>query len=194
MLLIRKYMILSIAAIALALFRTAAAADEIKVGTGIDCSSGKYGQTIPVVICVYPNSVHAFFGLYEFKLSVPYIDVKDGSGAKGYGDFSIFAAKTIAEDVLGLDGIELDLKVKARNGSVDLGLGTGHTAYAAGIGLTWLPSSQHLYFLYAGATSGSRLDSKTGAYATVWYKYLSSPNLRVGLIYENNEIGYVNRI
>lgn len=180
--------------IALGSICASAVADEIKIGSGIDCSSGKYGQPTPVEICVYPNNIHAFLGSYEFKLSLPYVEVRDGSGVQGYSDASIYAGKTIAEDLFGIDAVDLGIKVKARNGSVDLGLGTGRTAYAAGVALTLLPEPKHLYLMYFGITSGSRQDSKVGSYATIWYKYLANSNLRVGLIYENNEIGYSGRI
>lgn len=171
-----------------------ASADELKIGTGVDCSSGKYGQETPTVVCFYPHNIHAFTGPYEFKLSFPYVDIKDASGTNGYGDVSFYAGKTIAEDVFGLDAIDLGVKVKGHNGRADRGLGTGRMAYAGGVALTSLVDSRHIYLVYYGLTSGSRQDSRIGSYATIWYKYMAGRKLRFGLIYENNEIGYINRI
>ncbi len=190
----REFLNFVLALILLSSTYDSAVADEVKVGTGIDCSVGKYGQTTPVQICLYPNSIHAFLGTYELKLSLPYVEVRDGSGIKGYGDSSFYAGKTVAENFYGIDAVDLGVKVKARNGSVDLGLGTGRTAYSGGVALTWLPAPRQLYVLYLGFTSMSRNGSEIGSYATVWYKYLATDNMRLGLIYENNEIGYSKRI
>lgn len=171
-----------------------AGADEIKAGGGVDCSSGKYGQSEPTVICFYPYNLHAFTGPYEFKLSFPYIDIRGEGGTRGFGDMSFYAGKTVAENFWGNDALGFDFKVKARNGSVAKGLGTGRLAYNAG--LTWvsLVDTRHLYLFYYGLTWGNRPEKKVGSYTTLWYKYLSSDDLRWGLIYENNEIGYSRRI
>ncbi len=171
-----------------------AVADEIKVGTAIDCSRGKYGQDTWTVVCMYPNYVQAFTGPYEFKLSIPYIDTRNQPGGKGFGDITLYAGRTVAEDMLGFDAIDLGVKMKARNGSVDRGLGNGRSGYAGGIALTTLVRDRHLLLAYFGATTGSRDDSRVGAYLNVWYKFLFNDHQRLGVLYENNELGYSKRI
>jgi len=173
-----------------------AAAPEYKLSLGLDCSSGRYGQAELVNICMVPYSLQVLSDRYELKLSVPYYDVRAeaGSGTRGVGDASFYAARTVLEEALGLDAIELNLKVKARNGSSARGLGTGRTAYNLGFGLTKLAGTQHLVLAYGGLTARSRPGSEIGGFAVVWYKYLASPRVRIGLLYENNEVGYAKRI
>jgi hypothetical protein len=171
-----------------------AAHAEWRVGSGIDCSSGRYGTDDSIPVCIYPNNLHVFQGAWEVKVSVPSIHVNDASDAEGQGDASLFVGYTFARDVLGLFDLELDVKVKGRNGSVREGLGTGRTSQSLGLGAVSLLEGRHLLLLYAGATRNGRPAGGTGAYATAWYKFLHSERSRVGVIYENNDVGHANRI
>ena len=172
---------------------TACVADDIRLGTGVDCSSGRYGGREAVGGCMLPFSLQALGSHYELKLSVPYFSVDAGQRTSGYGDASFYAARTVAENLLGIDAIEIGARYKARNGSVERGLGSGRTSWQLGFGLTEFVQSRHLLLFYAGITSGQRSDGQRGAYATAWYKYLAGPGTRLGAIYENTEIGWSRR-
>lgn len=184
-------------AAALWLAAGAAAAQELRLGTGVDCSQGRYGTAQEVGVCMLPHHLHLVAARYELKLSLPYIRVDaglPGQQVSGYGDASLHGAVVVAEDLPGVDALEVGMKVKARNGSVDRGLGNGRMAHQLGLGTVSFVGARHLVLLYTGLTHGQRPDRQTGAYATAWYKFFARPGLRLGVLYENNEIGWSQRI
>ena len=70
----------AIATLVLASPSAAAAEDYIQLSTGIDYSSGDYGDTVDTVMLAIPFTVKVKRGDFDIRLSLPYLDVTGPSG------------------------------------------------------------------------------------------------------------------
>ena len=152
---------LGLAAIAAAHFillaQVAKAETRVSFSSGVDYSSGDYGETADTEVVSIPLAARLTTGNWSFRLSVPYLyitgpadvadtldgggDVGDGAGAdgtiartgteRGFGDTSLSATRSFRH--LGGRGsnayFDLTGRVRVSTGDESKGLGVGTTDY-----------------------------------------------------------------
>jgi hypothetical protein len=131
-----------------------AAAGTLSLATGLDVSSGKYGEALPTTIVSPSLAIKYLESEWAIGAAVPYLDtngpsnVVPGLGAsgssplpprvvtrEGIGNVAIWARRTIL--TLDPTGTSIELKGKIRFGTASAaqGLGTGQNDYAASLEL-----------------------------------------------------------
>lgn len=152
--------LLSSASVALAQQPQAERAQEpgftFSIATGIDYSTGDYGQAAETEILVVPMTARASAGQLSFTATLPYLRI-DGPGGvvigpggdplpgvpttggvrDGIGDLSLGATYTIPADTLG--GLEIGLggRVKLPTSPQSRQLSTGETDYAVSADISY---------------------------------------------------------
>jgi hypothetical protein len=131
-----------------------AAAGTLSLATGLDVSSGKYGQAVPTTIVSPSLAIKYLESNWAIGASLPYLGTNGASNVvpglgvpgsvlqpapvvtrQGVGDLAIWARGTILS--LAQTGTAIDLKGKIRFGTASAaqGLGTGQNDYALSLEL-----------------------------------------------------------
>lgn len=211
----RKVAVVVLAAAAVAMFGQSATAG-LSMLTGVDYSSGEYGDTEETRILYIPVTAKYEADRYVLRLTVPYVEIdapsggdiiaigpggqpiRSGAGNRetnaGLGDVVASAGYTVFESVPA--GVILDLvgKVKFGTADADDGLGTGETDYAMQFdGYKRLGSLTLLatlgYRVY-GDPPGSDFDNVPFGALGVVYKL--SPDSSAGAIFDMRENIVIN--
>lgn len=156
--------LLGSASAALAQDEPAAQADTgpgFSISTGIDYSSGDYGQAEDTDILVVPMTARATVGQLSFSATVPYLRI-DGPGGvvvgpggnplpgvpttaggvrEGLGDLSLGATYTIPGAALGGLEVALGGRVKLPTSSESRQLSTGETDYSVSADISYAAGS-----------------------------------------------------
>jgi hypothetical protein len=176
----------------------------VKLGTGFDYSTGKYGFTQATEVWSVPLNASYEQSRWAFKTTIPFLTIKGpanvvvGSGGaegvparpttnseSGLGDITV-SATYHARPVPGSLNIDVTERVKFGTASVSKGLGTGQTDY-----YTQLDLYQSFGKLTPFATVGYRVLGTTatfalkdGAYVTAGAAYRVSEKVVVGAGYD----------
>lgn len=176
----------------------------VKLGTGFDYSTGKYGFTQSTEVWSVPVNASYDQGRWAFKATLPFLTIKGpasvvvGTGGaegapprpttnseSGVGDVTLSGTYHL-RPVPGALNIDVTERVKFGTASVSKGLGTGRTDFYTQIDLY-----QSLGKITPFATIGYRVlgtnDSfalKDGAYVTAGAAYRASDKIVVGAGYD----------
>ena len=199
---VSKYFSLSLLAFGLVSFSQAAETGAIRLGAGIDYSSGKYGSSDTVSQLYVPLSVAYSTSVGALKLTVPYVRV-DGpadlidennvlisgvdSTRSGLGDIVLSG---VLYDVISSDASDfnVDFGVKVKFGTADeaQGLGTGEMDYSAQLDL--LKHFDHLALFgtigYKQRTDPAGLDLRDVFFTEIGGDYAIAQHARVGLLFD----------
>lgn len=160
---------------------------SVEFSTGIDFSSGDYGDTSDTKILYLPVSVAYRSGAWKTKLTVPWVQIEGPGGVVGAGDGGIVVGGSGASAVTKESGIgdtwlsvtrslasvpaevgfvDLVAKVKFPTANEKKGLGTGETDYTLQADFfksmgQWTPMASVAYKI-KGDPSGTKIDD-------VWY-------------------------
>jgi hypothetical protein len=145
-----------LAALGILLFATCvqrASADDgtLRIGTGLDYSSGKYGSSEKTTILSIPVGARYDRDRWTLKASIPWLEIKGsgrvipdigavdpnatttapGTRSAGWGDLVTAVAYTAYYDSASKLGLDLTAKVKWAIADVNKGLSTGENDYTA---------------------------------------------------------------
>lgn len=131
---------------------TSAQADwgKVTLSTGVNYSTGKYGQAQSTDIVSVPLIAKVEVDAWTVKLTVPYISVTgpgnvvegvgvvNGGGGQrstqsGLGDVTLTVTNTVYDNVASGTSVDVTGKVKFATADADKGLGTGENDYALAI-------------------------------------------------------------
>lgn len=131
---------------------TSAQADwgKVSLSTGVNYSTGKYGQSESTDIVSVPLTGKVEVDRWTVKLSVPYVSVTGpgnvvegvgvvGTGGNrrttesGLGDVSLTVANTVYENSVSGTAVDITGKVKIATADADKGLGTGENDYSLAV-------------------------------------------------------------
>ncbi|QPC97868.1 hypothetical protein [Qipengyuania soli] len=205
----------AMAAIPIALATPAAADDYVQFSTGIDYSSGDYGDTVDTDMLAVPFSVKVQRGNFDVKLTLPYVDVTgpegvipgdggvrgpgngNGNGGGGTADPVVSSRSGLGDAVLSATysmpigestWFDTTGKVKFPTASEAKFLGTGTTDF------TLQGELLHAFGpLSASVRGGRRFNGSSDVYPLedVWQAggglYLASGNSTFGLDYDWRE-------
>jgi hypothetical protein len=140
---------IAIAAIALCAAPVAFGADgELSLGTGINYTTGKYGESEKTSIVTIPILARYERDAWSFRATVPYLRIsgpgtvipgighaerhggRGGTGTRtesGMGDSTVSASYTMYSGTTNRSGVGATGKLKLATGDEDRGLGTGST-------------------------------------------------------------------
>lgn len=177
---------------------------KVKVSTGFDYSSGKYGQADKTEIWYVPVSAKVEKGNWTAKITVPWLSIKGPSSVLGGGGDGIITggSSTTVKTESGLGDIVtalaydielpattyLDLtgKVKIPTGDYDKGLGTGEADYSVLFDLTKMIGHLSLFggagYKFVGTNSTLHLRDSVLVNGGFGYDILT--NLNAGMTYD----------
>ncbi|MEQ1618949.1 MAG: hypothetical protein ABL883_11480 [Terricaulis sp.] len=133
----------------LSVSETAAAETRVSFASGVDYSSGSYGDVMDTEVVSVPLAVRVTSGKWSFRASVPYLSItgpadvaeEDGGGTappgpirvgteSGFGDTTLSATRSFTR--LGGSRAYFDVtgRVRLPSGDEERGLGVGTTDYA----------------------------------------------------------------
>ena len=180
------------------------AESALTLSTGLDYSSGKYGETKSTETLVVPLGIKYEFGDWTLRATIPYVESNgpsavSGSGpdrvtidngsnvrrkASGMGDIVLSAAKNVFQDGPWL--IELAAKVKLATADKASGLGTGENDYAVQTEIYRMLGSSTLFgtlgYKKMGDPAGT--DLKDPFFTSVGWSYKVSQVTTLGLSYD----------
>ncbi|HKQ23792.1 MAG TPA: transporter [Burkholderiales bacterium] len=185
---------------------TATLAEGLTVGTGVDYSSGDYGEPEKTEVWYVPVTGKYETGLWTFRLAVPFIRIT-GPGnviGAGEGQVTIPGAGTAVRTESGLGdivggafynliderdstfGLDVGAKVKLGTGDNDKGLGTGENDYSVQVDvfkpIGVIDAFGSLGYRLYGDPPG--LDLHNVFYGSVGGSYRVSSETSVGLAYD----------
>jgi hypothetical protein len=190
----------------LAVGPTAAVAEGLTVGTGVDYSSGDYGEPQKTEVWYVPVTGKYETGLWTFRLVVPLLRITGPGNVLGFGPDRVTipgAATTVRTesglgDIVGsafynlIDerdsgfGLDVGAKVKLGTGDNDKGLGTGENDYSVQVDVF-----KPIGVINAFGSIGYRLygdppdlDLHNVFYGSVGGSYRVSSETSVGLAYD----------
>lgn len=158
----------------------------VELSTGIDFSSGDYGDTEDTKVLYVPVSASVKSGAWKAKLTVPWVQIEGPGGVVGAGDGGIVVggsgtevtresgvgdvwlslARSVESIPAEIGFVDLIAKVKFPTADEKKGLGTGETDYTLQADFfkslgQWTPMATVAYKI-KGEPSGSEIDD-------VWY-------------------------
>ncbi len=181
---------------------------KLKITTGADYSSGKYGASESTDILYAPVTVKGTYGDFTTKLTVPYLTIKgpgsvvgggDGSISQGNGSSAVTTERGLGDVVASLTYtqnidsaqayIDYTAKIKFPTADEKKGLGTGETDYTAYVEGTKVIGDAYLFLGTGYKVLG---DSSTLQLDNVWYTstgggYKITPDTTLGLSYDYKE-------
>lgn len=164
---------------------------KIKIGTGFDYSSGKYGADQTTEVLYVPLTAKIQMGGWTGKLTVPWLKIKGPGSVVGAGDSGVIQAGTgviTTESGLGDvvaavgytfaldDTTDLDVtgKIKFATADEDRGLGTGVNDYGLNVDINKQLGSFSLFggagYKIVGANDQFELDNVWSANAGFGYR------------------------
>lgn len=176
----------------------------VKLGTGFDYSTGKYGFTQATDVWSVPLNASYEQGRWVFKTTIPYISIKGpasvvvGTGGaegapprptsnteSGLGDVT-FSGTFHARPVPGELNVDLTARVKLGTASESKGLGTGETDYYTQIDLyqSFGNLTPFATFGYRFLGRNASFALKDGPYATIGAAVRVSETVVVGAGYD----------
>jgi hypothetical protein len=177
---------------------------SLTLSTGIDYSSGKYGEAERTETLVIPIGIKYEFGDWTLRATIPYVESTgpsnvSGSGpdrvainsgentrrkAAGLGDIVLSASWNAFQDGPWL--IELGAKAKLPTADKNEGLGTGKTDYSVQTEVYRTLGSSTLFgtlgYKRMGDPEGT--DLKDPFFTSVGWSYKTSPVTALGLSYD----------
>lgn len=180
-------------------------ADEtLSVTSGIDYSSGRYGNRIRTETLTIPLGLKYESGSWTARASIPYIDStgpadvvgrgddrislgNSGQGRKrvgGQGDMTISLSRALYEENAWL--LEVGAKVKLATGDKDKGLGTGKNDYALQ-GEIYRVIGKHTLFAILGAKKmgdPDGIDLRDPLYGSLGWSTRAAGNISLGFSYD----------
>jgi len=198
----RKYLVVALGG----LVALGAVADDstLSVATGIDYTSGKYGQAKRTETLYVPVIVKYEAASWTWRLTVPYVETTGPAGVVGGGADRVNTGTTrtgsgkaagLGDIVLGgawtafqAGGTVLDLAAKAKlaTGDERIGLSTGQHDYSVQADL-YQTVRAHTVFATAGFRrmgDPAGTDFRDPLYASVGWSYRASPEVSAGLSYD----------
>ena len=185
---------------------TAALAEGLTVGTGVDYSSGDYGEPQKTEVWYVPVTGKYETGLWTFRLAVPLLRITGPGNVVGAGDgqVTIPGGSTTVRTESGLGdivgsafynliderdsafGLDLGAKVKLGTGDNDKGLGTGENDYSVQVDvfkpIGVIDAFGSLGYRMYGDPPG--VDLHNVVYGSVGGSYRVSTETSVGLAYD----------
>lgn len=182
---------------------------EVRLTTGVDYSSGDYGEAQDTDILYIPVAVRYANDPWTLRLTVPYIRIEGPGSVVGGGDAGIViggggaqrttesgigdvvASATYTLPDLASQGTFVDLTGKVKFGTADeeKRLGTGENDYYLQIDLArtygQMTPLATLGYRFVGEPAGSTLDDVV--YFSVGGSYKFSPKTSAGLLYDFRE-------
>ena len=190
----------------LAVGPTAALGEGLTLGTGVDYSSGEYGDTQETEVWYVPVTGKYETGLWTFRLVVPLLRITGPGNVIGAGDgqVTIPGASTTVRTESGLGdivgsafynliderdsafGLDLGAKVKLGTGDSDKGLGTGENDYSVQVDvfkpIGVIDAFGSLGYRMYGDPPGVELHNVV--YGSVGGSYRMSSETSVGMAYD----------